>query len=326
MRFVLTFLFGLLPPAHALAFTIVLTEPTTPLTPTSVIELAQQLGYFTREGVDVQFERVNGTPLAIAALSAGQGDMAEVSVESLLKLTARGDPRFRAISSPARSLSYVIVARDGIDTLQGLRNRQFGIGQAGTLDDTLTRTVLRNLGLDPGDLNIVSIGQPPLRLKALKAGKIDATTVSYGSWTTLPDKTGLHLLLPKEEYFRGAPVIAKVNVVSTKTLRDKHAEVVKVTAALLKIARDFARDPQGWATAMAQARRDVPAEDLQALAKAYARDWCIDGCFEERELRESARLFFAQPAFTDARKPALTEWADFSVLDEVMGTVGRAPH
>ncbi len=324
MRFVLAILLGLLVPAHAFAFTIVLTEPSTPLAPTSVIELAQRLGYFQREGVDVQFARVNGTPLAIAALSAGQGDMAEISVEALLKLTARGDARFRAISSPAKSLSYVVVAREGIAALPDLRGKEFGIGQPGTLDDTLSRTVLRELGLDPGELNIVSVGQPQLRLKALKAGKIDATTISYGSWMTLPDKTGLHILLPEEDYFRAAPVTAKVNVVSTKILRDERAELVKVTSALLKLARDFAHDPQRWAVAMAEARPELPAEALQALAGAYARDWCADGCFDESELRKTARFFYAQPGFTEVRKPELAEWTDFSVLDEVIGTVGRA--
>ena len=261
MRLVFAASLALLLPAHAAAFTIVLTEPSTPLAPTSVIELAQRLGYFAREGVDVQFERVNGTPLAIAALSAGQGDMAETSVEALLKLTARGDMRFRAISSPAKSLSYVIAAREGVGSVSDLPGKQFGIGQPGTLDDTLTRAVLRQRGIDPGDLNIVSVGQPQLRLKALKAGKIDATTISYGSWITLPDKSGLHVLLLKDDYFRAAPVIAKVNVVSRKALHEKRTEVVKVTAALIKIARDFAHDPQHWAAAMSQARPEISPAD-----------------------------------------------------------------
>jgi NitT/TauT family transport system substrate-binding protein len=325
MRLVVAALLALILPAHALAFTIVLTEPSTPLAPTSVIELAQRLGYFAREGVAVQFERVNGTPLAIAALSAGEGDMAEISIESLLKLTARGDTRFRAISSPSKSLSYVIAARDGIAVLSDLRGKQFGIGQTGTLDDTLSRTVLRRHGVDPGDLNIVSVGQPALRLKALKAGKIDATTISYGSWMTLPDKTGLHLLLSNDEYFRAAPVVAKVNVVGTTALRDKRSDVVKVTAALIKLARDFAYDPQRWGAAMAEARPEIPAKDLRALARSYATEWCVDGCFEEAELRDTARFFYAQPAFANVRRPDLAEWADFSVLDAIIGLAGRAP-
>jgi NitT/TauT family transport system substrate-binding protein len=326
MRVVLIALLTLILPVHAFAFTIVLTDSSTPLSPTSSVELAQRLGYFAREGVDVRFARVRGPQLAIPALAAGQGDMAAVSVEALLKQAAGGDSRFRAISSPARSLAYVIAARDGIGALPDLREKQFGIGQTGTLDDTLSRAVMRQLGVDPGDLNIVSIGNSQLRLKALKAGKIDATTISYGDWMTLPEKGGLHLLLSRDDYARAVPVVAKVNAVTTKTLRDKREDVVKVTAALIKLARDFAHDPQRWASAMAKARLDVPAEDLQALAREYAADWCIDGCFNEPEMREAARFFYTQPSFADMRRPEMTEWADFSVLDEIIGTVGHAPH
>jgi NitT/TauT family transport system substrate-binding protein len=140
---------------------------------------------------------------------------------------------------------------------------------------------------------------------------------------TLPDKAGLHLVLSKADYFRAAPVVAKVNVVSTRALQEKRGEVVKVTAALIKLARDFAHDPQRWAAAMAQARPEIPAEELHALARAYAADWCADGCFDETELRETARFFYSQPSFADVRRPELAEWTDFSVLDEVTGTAGR---
>lgn len=323
-RLALTLLLALLLPARAFAFTFIVTEPSTPLVPTSVIELAQQLGYFAREGVDVKLERVSGTPMAIAALSAGQGDMAEISVESLLKLTARGDRRFRAVSSPAKSLSYVIAARDTIGSLAELNGKLFGIGQTGTLDDTLSRTVLQHSGTDPAALEMVSVGHPQLRLKALRAGKIDATTISYASWMTLPDKTGLHLLMSKDDYFRAAPVVAKVNVVGTDALREKREEVVKIAAALLKLARDFARDPQRWAAAMADARPDVSKTELQGLARAYAADWCVDGCFEQAELQATAQLFYASPSFAKIRKPEIDEWTDFSVLREVLNTIGPA--
>jgi NitT/TauT family transport system substrate-binding protein len=309
-------------PAHALAFTIIVTEPGTPLVPNSVIELAQRLGYFAREGVDVTFKRVGGTPMAIAALSAGEGDMANVSLQSLLAITARGETRFRAVASPAKSFSYVIATRDTINSLPELRGRLFGIGARGTLDDTLARAVLRKKGIDPTDLRIVGIGSPQVRLKALVAGKIDATTVSYGSWTALPDKTGLRILVTKDDFFRAAPVVAKVDVVTEKALRDKRDDIVKVTAAIVRLARDFARRPQRWAEVMAKVRPDVPVAELSALAQAYARDWCVDGCFEAGELTRSAELLYAGPAFKGTEAPPLARWADFSVLSSVLGDLG----
>lgn len=325
MRLAAALLLVLLLPVRALAFTIIVTEPDVPLVPNSVLELAQSLGYFAREGVDVQFSRVNGTPLAIAALSSGQGDMANISLEALLKLTARGETRFRAVSSPAASMSYVIVSREEIGSPAELRAKTFGIGQTGTLDDTLTRTVLSARGLTQKDLNFVSVGQPQLRLKALKAGKIDATTISYGSWIALPDKSGLHIVVSQEEFARAAPTIAKVNVVSADTLRSKGDQVEKVTAALIKLARDFARDPQSWAAAMAKTRPEVPLGELQQLANAYARDWCVNGCFEPAELQRAADVLTAALAFDGLPHPPLAQWTDGTVLAAVLDRLGRVP-
>src|SRR6185437_1198224 len=75
-RIAAVLLLALLLPVRAFAFTIIVTDPDTPLVPNSVLELARSLGYFAREGVDVQFNRVNGTPMAVAALASGQGEMA----------------------------------------------------------------------------------------------------------------------------------------------------------------------------------------------------------------------------------------------------------
>jgi NitT/TauT family transport system substrate-binding protein len=218
----------------------------------------------------------------------------------------------------------VIAARDTIGSLAELNGKLFGIGQTGTLDDTLSRTVLQHSGADPAALEMVSVGHPQLRLKALRAGKIDATTISYASWLTLPDKTGLHLLMSKDDYFRAAPVVAKVNVISADALQSKRNEAVKIAAALLKLARDFARDPQRWAAVMAKARPDVSAAELQSLARAYAADWCVDGCFEQAELQATAQLFYASPSFAKIHKPEIDEWTDFSVLREVLNTIGPA--
>jgi NitT/TauT family transport system substrate-binding protein len=303
--------------------TIIVTESETPLVPNSALELADSLGYFRREGVRVHFMRVAGTPLAIAALAAGEGDMANVSLEALLKLAARGDTGFRAVSSPNKSLSYVIIARKPISSVAQLRGKLFGIGQIGTLDNTLSWHVLRASGLDPQALKVVSVGQPQSRLAALVAGKIDATTASFGSWTALPHKSELQVIVPKDVYFRAAPVVAKVNIASSRTLANKRAAAVKVTAAVIKLARWFAADSQRWATAMAGARPDVKVDDLQRLAAAYANDWCIDGCFDADELLKSAQILYGSDQFKDLQRTPISEWADFSIVADVLRAIGK---
>ena len=77
-------------PAAAEPFRLIVTDMEAPLVPNSVMELAEQEGYFDRAGVDVEFVRVQQTPLAMAALRAGEGEMANVALEALLQATAAG--------------------------------------------------------------------------------------------------------------------------------------------------------------------------------------------------------------------------------------------
>ena len=67
-------------PPRPLSLRLSLGNNVLPLIPNSVLWLARDLGYYEREGLDVDLVELNGTPLAIAALVSGQADVANVGV------------------------------------------------------------------------------------------------------------------------------------------------------------------------------------------------------------------------------------------------------
>src|SRR5579859_5798877 len=178
-------------PAFADPFRIIVPEPETPLAPNSVTDLALQLGYYKKEGVDVELVRVRATPSAVAALRSGQGDMANVGTDIVLQLIARDQMQLKAIISPDKALPYVIVAKSSIAAPKQLEGATFGIGQVGSVDYVQSRIVLGNLGIDIDKLRWLAVGQPMVRAQSLLAGQIDATAVTIGTWLTLPHKEGL---------------------------------------------------------------------------------------------------------------------------------------
>ena len=64
---------GLALPATAEPFRLIVSDLETPLVPNSVMDLALANGYFDRAGVEVELVRVQQTPMAMAALQAGEG-------------------------------------------------------------------------------------------------------------------------------------------------------------------------------------------------------------------------------------------------------------
>lgn len=316
---------ALMSSASAEPFRLIVTDLEAPLVPNSVMEIALTLGYFERENVEVELVRVQQTPLAVTALQAGEGEMANIGVDSLLQLVASEQLDLVAVMSPSKSLAFMIVARDAIADIASLSGKSFGIGRVGSVDQGLSQQVLASQGLDIDSMEQVALGQPAARAQALAAGQIDATTMSLGTWTTLPDQAGMHVLVDQDAYYEAAPVVSKVNVVLPETLETRRDEVVGVVTALTKLSRDIADDPQVWVDAISTLRPDLDRDDLQSLAEAYSQSWSVNGGLSATELTFTADWNFKGPDFADIEPIALDRWVDFSVVDEVLADLGTTP-
>lgn len=310
-------------PAGAEPFRLIVSDTETPLVPNSVMELAEQEGYFDRAGVDVEFVRVQQTPMVMAALRAGEGEMANVGLESLLQAVAAGADDLRAVMSPNKSLPYLI-AGQGIASVGDLNGRRFGIGRIGSVDHLLSMRVLEQMGVDTASLELLALGQPQARAQALLAGQIDATTMSIGSLAAIGDRPGVSVLVDVDDFYRAAPILSKLNLVRTGTLESRRAEVEAVIEALTLAARDFQSDPQKWVGAMRKARPDVSAEDLQMLSRAFAGQWAVDGGLTAGELAEAQDWLHRGEDFREVVPAPLSDFADFAPLDAVLARIGRS--
>lgn len=303
-------------------FRLIVTHLEPPLVPNSVMDLALELGYFEAEGVNVELVRVQQTPSAIAALQSGEGEMANIGVDALLQVIHNGATDFRAVTSPNKSLPFLIASKDDIATPADLAGRSFGVGRVGSLDHSLSTLVLDSLGVSIDDSEIVALGQPNVRGQALLAGQIDATTISIGVWSELPDTEGLHVLVDQAAYYDGAPVVNKVNAVTGDVLAERPEDVEAVIRALIRLSRDFSENPQMWVDAMADVRPDVERETLDLLADAFVGTWSVNGGMSAKELTFTADWLYETEDFADLEPLALEDWVDFGPLDAVLAELG----
>lgn len=310
--------------AGAEPFRLIVTDLETPLVPNSVMDLALQGGYFDRAGVQVELVRVQQTPSAIAALQAGEGEMANIATDAVLQMVARGTADLRAVASPNKALPFLIAAQPDIATPADLAGKPFGVGRPGSLDHSLSMKVLEGAGVDPASLEIVGLGQPSVRAQALLAGQVAATTMSIGSLVSLPDRDKVRVLIDPDTYHAAAPVVTKVNVVPQAVLSSRRAEVEAVIEALTLASRDFAADPSAWVEAMAKARPDVARADLENMAAAYAKSWSVNGGLQRSELEYTTDWMWQGEDFSGLPKIGLEAWVDFAPLDAVLARIGTA--
>jgi NitT/TauT family transport system substrate-binding protein len=308
--------------ATAAPFRLIVTDLETPLVPNSVMDLAVREGYFEREGVEVELVRVQQTPSAIAAIEAGEGEMANIGLDALLQLVARGTTDLVAVTSPNKSLPFLIAGTSDLGGVDGLEGASFGVGRLGSLDHALSTKVLEAAGLDTASLQVVPLGQPNVRAQALAAGQIDATTMSIGVWLSTPERDGLEVLVPQDAYYDAAPVVQKINVVPPEVLAERGDDVRAVIRALVKASRDYAADPGLWADAMTRALPHMDAATFDELGQTFAGSWSVNGGMSSEELSFSADWVFDGPDFAGLDRPELDQWVDFAPLDSVLEELG----
>lgn len=302
-------------------FRLIITDMEPPLVPNSVVDIALAGGYFDRAGVEVELVRVQQTPMALAALQAGEGEMANIATENLVQMAAKGSSNLRAVMSPNKALPYLIAGKQG-QTLAALDGQPFGIGRVGSLDHTLSSKVLADAGVKVDSLEMVGLGQPNIRAQALAAGQVAATTMSIGAYLALPEHEKLPVLVSVEDYYKAAPVVSKVNAATTETLEKRGAEVEAVIEALTLAARDLAKDAQAWPAAMAPLRADVKPETLATLGEAFLSSWSVNGGLQQDELKYTQDWLYQSEDFKGLPAVEVSAWADFGPADKVLAKIG----
>ena len=315
-----------LPPARAEPFKLIVTETQTPLVPNSVADLALGLGYYQRAGVDVELVRVQQTPSAVAALRSGEGDMANISLDVALQLVGRDQMKLKGVVSPDKALPFVVAAKKSIATPKDLNGKVFGVARIGSADYVLSRVVLEKLGVDIDSLRYLAVGQPTVRAQSLAAGQIDATSISIGAWLSMPDKTGAQVMVDPKGFYKAAPFVSKLNVVSDAVAKTKSKEIAGVVRGIILASRDFAKDPELWVAAMEKARPDVKPEVLEALGEAYRKEWSVNGGLNLEAVKFTTDTDYQSLDFRDLRRVEPVEWIDTSYVDAVLKDIGTDPN
>lgn len=303
-------------------FRIIVTETEIPLVPNSVTWLALSLGYFTRAGVNVELVKVGQTPSAVAALRSGGGEMANIGTDTALQLIGRNQMQLHGVVSPDKALPFVIACKRSVNKVGDLAGKTFGVARIGSVDYDMTRVVLTKLGVNPESVQYLAIGQPDVRAQSLLAGQIDATAISIGTYTVLPDKTAIKMLVDQTQFFKNAPFITKLNVVTDDVAKNRPKDVAAVVRAIIMASRDFAAHPKIWIDAMAAARPEIPRAQFTSLAASYANNWSVNGGLNLTALKFTTDTLYRGPDFKDLRPVDPKEWIDLSFVNSTLRAVG----
>ena len=141
------------------------------------LTIAEQLGYFKAEGLDLKIVDFAGGSQALRALVGGSAEAVSGAFEHTVNMQSKGQ-RLRAVVLMGRAPQIVLGVNPktmpNFKTLADLKGKKIGVTAPGSSTHVMTNFVLAKTGLKPGDVSIIGVGAGAGAVAAMRAGQIDA--------------------------------------------------------------------------------------------------------------------------------------------------------
>lgn len=142
------------------------------------IWVAQDAGYFAKEGLDSQVIFIGSATQLAQVLVAGDVDIASLGGGPVMAASLSGAD-LRVIGNNVNKLIFSLHAKPEIKSIEDLRGKRIAVSRFGSSSDVAARHALRKHNLDPlKDITLMQLGTMSNMFGALKSGAVEASMVS----------------------------------------------------------------------------------------------------------------------------------------------------
>jgi len=151
-------------------------------------------GLFKKYGADAHVLQTRSGQIMMATLATGGASLVWAAPSSAVSSTA-GGMKLGCFAAGNNKLARELIVRKGIESIEDLRGKTFGVQSIGGGAWLSTMVALDALGLDPDKykLNVRVIGDTGTQTQALVSGNIDAAILPY-SYADMAKRGGAHSL------------------------------------------------------------------------------------------------------------------------------------
>ena len=141
------------------------------------LTIAEQLGYFKAEGLDLKIVDFAGGSQALRALVGGSADVVNGAFEHTVNMQHKGQ-KLRAVVLMGRAPQIVLginpKTMPGYKTVADLKGKKIGVTAPGSSTNVMANFVLAKAGLKPSDVSIIGVGAGNGAVAAMRTGQVDA--------------------------------------------------------------------------------------------------------------------------------------------------------
>ena len=161
------------------------------------LTIAEQLGYFSVEGLDVEIVDFEGGSRALKAVTAGAADIVSGAYEHTLKQQAQGQI-FQSFvlqgRAPAISMGVSLRTLSHYRSPADLKGMKIGVSAPGSSTNMVADLILSRVGLQPSDVTFVEVGTGQGAVIAFRGGQIDALSNVDPVMTILEQKGDIRII------------------------------------------------------------------------------------------------------------------------------------
>jgi len=141
------------------------------------LTIAEQLGYFKAEGLDVTIVDFAGGAQTLRAVVGGSADVACGAFEHTVNMQAKGQ-RLRAFVLQGRAPQIVLGVNPktfgDYRVPTDLKGKKVGVTAPGSSTNVMLNFFLAKAGLKPSDVSVIGVGASQGAVAAMRSGQIDA--------------------------------------------------------------------------------------------------------------------------------------------------------
>ena len=141
------------------------------------LTIAESLGYFKEEGLEVSIVDFAGGSQALRAVVGGSADVVSGAFEHTINMQAKGQ-RMRAFVLQGRAPQIVLGINPktlpNYKSIADLRGKKIGVTAPGSSTNIMANFVLGKAGVKPNEVSIIGVGAGNGAVAAMRSGQIDA--------------------------------------------------------------------------------------------------------------------------------------------------------
>jgi NitT/TauT family transport system substrate-binding protein len=206
--------------------------------------LAQELGFYRDEGLDVELQDFAGGSKALQALVGGSADVVSGFYDHTIQMAAEGK-ELMAFVTMLRFPGLVLVTSPqsaaSVTKIEDLRGRIAGVTTAGSSSQMLLTYLLQRHGIPADGVSITAIGNAATAIAAIERGKVDAGMIADPSFTLVAKRNPTVRVLADLRTAAGVEEAFATTTYPASVLYAKSSWILENRETARKLARAITR-------------------------------------------------------------------------------------